>query len=84
MSSLKKEAMTTALLGNGPNTPRTNTYHTREHWKMSLREESYCALLGNSAPVKTLAMNHVTYFLCGLPYATIVLDFLSVVRAEPI
>jgi hypothetical protein len=34
--------------------------------------------------MKTLASNHVTCFLCGLPYATIELDFPCVVRAEPI
>jgi hypothetical protein len=45
-------------------------------WMMCLREEYYCALLGNSAPMKTLARNHVTCFLRGLPYATIELGFL--------
>jgi hypothetical protein len=31
-----------------------------------------------------LARNHVTCFLCGLPYATIELGFLCVVHAEHI
>jgi hypothetical protein len=47
-------------------------------------DECYCALLGNSAPMKTLARNHVTCSLCGLPYAIIELCFLCVVRAEAI
>jgi fluoride ion exporter CrcB/FEX len=49
-----------------------------------LMEECYCTLLGNREPIKTLARNHVTCFLCGLPYATIELCFLCVVRAEPV
>jgi hypothetical protein len=66
------------LLGNGAvNTSRPIT-HTRKQWKMSLREDWNCALLGNSAPMKTVARNHVTCFLCGLPYATIELGFLCV------
>jgi hypothetical protein len=47
-------------------------------------EECYCSLLGNSAPMKTLARNHVTCSMCGLPYATKELGFLYVVRAEAI
>jgi hypothetical protein len=34
--------------------------------------------------MKTLTRNHVTYSLCGLPYAIIELCFLCVVRAEAI
>jgi hypothetical protein len=51
---------------------------------MYLREECYCALLGNSTPMKTLASNHETCFLSGLPYATIELGVLCMVRADPI
>jgi hypothetical protein len=47
-------------------------------------EECYYVLLGNSAPMKALAKNLVTCSLCGLPYATIELCFLCVVRAEVI
>jgi hypothetical protein len=47
-------------------------------------QECYCALLGDSASMKTLASNHVTSSLSGLPYATIELCFLCVVPAEAI
>jgi hypothetical protein len=75
--------MVRALLGNGPvNTSRPNTYKaTLEDVSV---EEGYCALLGNSAPMKTLARNHVTSSLCGFPYATLELCFLCVVRAKNI
>jgi hypothetical protein len=66
-----------ALLGNGPvNTPRPNTH--KATMEDCLREECYCALLVNSAPIKTMAKNHVTCFLRGLPYTTIELGFLCV------
>jgi hypothetical protein len=39
---------------------------------------------GNSAPMKMLARNHMTCSLCGLPYPTIELGFLCMVRAEAI
>jgi hypothetical protein len=41
-------------------------------------------LLGTNAPMKMLARNQVTYFLCGLLYATIELGFLCMVRADPL
>jgi hypothetical protein len=67
--------MAKALLGNGPvNTPRPNTH------KSTMED----VLLGSSAPMKTLARNHVTCFLCGLPYATTELGCLCVVRADSI
>jgi hypothetical protein len=68
-----------AFLGNGS----VNTVNVQQ-WKSASVEECYCALLGNSATMKTLAGNHVTCSLCGLPYATIELCFLCVVRAEAI
>jgi hypothetical protein len=71
------------LLSNGPvNTPRPNTQGKNRRY-ISV-EECYCALLGNSAPMKTLARNHMTCSLCGLAYTIIELDFLCVVRAEVI
>jgi hypothetical protein len=73
--------MARSLLGNGLiNTPRPNIH------KATMEDvvECYCALLGNSAPMKTLARNQVICSLCGLPYATIELGFLCVVRAEAI
>jgi hypothetical protein len=73
--------MARALLGSGPvNTPRPNT-HKATMEDVSV-EECYCALLGNRAPMKMLARNHVTWSLCGLPQATLELCFLFVVRAE--
>jgi hypothetical protein len=75
--------MARALLGSGPvNTLQPNT-HKATMEDVSV-EECYCTLLGNSAPMKTLARNHVTCSLCGLPYATTELHFLCVVGAEAI
>jgi hypothetical protein len=75
--------MARALLGNGPvNTPRPNTQGNSG--RCISVEECYCSLLGNSAPMKTLARNHVTFSLCGLSFATIELGFLCVVLSEAI
>jgi hypothetical protein len=67
-----------AFLGNGS----VNTVNVQQ-WKI-FQWTNYCALLGNNAPMKTLARNHVTCFLCGLPYVTIEVCFMCVVRAEAI
>jgi hypothetical protein len=70
-----------AFLGNGS----VNTVNVQQ-WKMCLsgRILLRVARLGNSAPMKTLARDHVTRSLCGPPYAIIELCFLFVVCAEAI
>jgi NAD-dependent dihydropyrimidine dehydrogenase PreA subunit len=75
--------MARALLGNGP--VNTATEYTQGNSGRCISvEKCYCVLLGNSAPMKTVARNHVTCSLCGLFYATIELGFLCVIRAEAI
>jgi hypothetical protein len=71
--------MARALLGNGPGTHKA----TMEDVYQSV-EECYCTFLGNSSPMRTLAGNHVTCFMCGLPHATVELGFLCVVCADSI
>jgi hypothetical protein len=63
--------MARALLGNGQvNTPATEFTQDNNGRCISV-EECYCALLSNSAAMKTVAGNHVTYSLCGFRHATV-------------
>jgi hypothetical protein len=55
-----------------------------KHFQHATVDKCYCSLLFNSASMKTLAMNHVTCSLCGLPDATKELGFLCVVLVEDI
>jgi hypothetical protein len=59
-----------AFLGNGS----VSTVNVNNGRCVSV-DECYCALLRNRAPMKTLARNHLTCSLCGLPYATVELCF---------
>jgi hypothetical protein len=73
--------MARALLGNGPvNTPQLNTR------KATVEDVSQGGMLLRFARQQRTneEVNHVTCFLCDLPYPAIELGFLCVVRAEPI
>jgi hypothetical protein len=67
------------FLGNGS----VNMVNVQQ-WKMCVSGRMLLPLLGNSAPLKTLARNHVICSLCSLPYVTIELYFLCMVRAKSI
>jgi hypothetical protein len=75
--------MARALLGNGPVNTATE-YIQGNNGRCVSVDECYCALIGNSAPMKTMSRDHVTCSLFGLPYATTELYFLCVVCAEAI
>jgi hypothetical protein len=69
--------MARALLGNGPvNTPQPNTR------KATVEDVSRGVILLLIARQQR-ANEDAGLFMCGLPYATVGLSFLCVVRAEP-
>jgi hypothetical protein len=75
--------MARVLLRNRPVTPH-HQIHTRQQWKMCLSGGMLLHAAGQQRINEALARNHITSSLCGLPFATIELRFLCMVRAEAI